>query len=157
MRRTVALATVALAISAAWSVAQQQDQPPQQAADTTRGSVAQRGTRGQIPILREQFSYAARGRRDPMVSLMTSADIRPLITEVEVISIVYTGSAATSMATLRHLTERNTIYRVKVGDALGRMKVARIEPREVFFTLDEFGFSRTERLPVKPDTTARTP
>jgi hypothetical protein len=27
----------------------------------------------------------------------------------------------------------------------------------VVFTLDEFGFSRTERLPVKPDTTTRTP
>jgi hypothetical protein len=149
------LVVVSLALGAAFGAAQQQSQ---QAADTSQAaSVAERGTRGQVPIMREVFTYSQRGRRDPMVSLMSSPDIRPLITEIEVIAIVYTGSSATSMATLRHLIEPSLIYRVKVGDALGRMRIAGIEPREVVFTLDEFGFSRTERLPVKPDTTARTP
>jgi hypothetical protein len=154
-----------LAIASAFGRAQQQppsQTPPpaaqQQRPDSTgSASVSERGSRGQVQIMREVFTYAGRGRRDPMVSLMSSADIRPLISEVEVISILYTGNATTSMAVLRHLTAQNVIYRVKVGDMLGRMTVARIEPREVFFTLDEFGFSRTERLAVKPDTTARTP
>jgi hypothetical protein len=149
-----------LALAGAFGRAQQQQQPPQQqqqADSAGTASVSERGSRGQVQIMREVFTYVPRGRRDPMVSLMSSADIRPLITEIEVISILYTGNAATSMAVLRHLTAENVIYRVKVGDMLGRMTVAGIEPREVIFTLDEFGFSRTERLQVKPDTTARTP
>lgn len=158
MRRFIP-ALGAIALAGVFVRAQQQPPQQQQQADSTNNtaSVSERGSRGQVQIMREVFSYAARGRRDPMVSLMNSADVRPLITEIEVISILYTGNPATSLAVLRHLTADNLIYRVKVGDMLGRMTVARIEPREVFFTLDEFGFSRTESLPVKPDTTARTP
>lgn len=146
----------ALALAAGFGVSQQQQQQADSTAQT--GSVSERGARGQIQIMREVFTYSPRGRRDPMASLMSSPDIRPLITEIEVISILYTGSASTSLAVLRHLSANpEIIYRVKVGDALGRMRVTAIEPYEVVFTLDEFGFSRTERLSVKPDTTARTP
>ena len=149
----------ALVLAAAFGSAQQQQQAQQQVADSTQtGSVSERGARGQIQIMREVFTYSARGRRDPMVSLMNSADIRPLISEIEVISILYSTTASRSLAVLRHLNAQpELIYRVKVGDALGRMRVTAIEPRNVVFTLDEFGFSRTERLPVKPDTTTRTP
>jgi hypothetical protein len=134
--------------------------PPDSAAQAaarrdSAGSVAERGARGQVSIMREVFSYGNRGRRDPMVSLMNSSEIRPLITEVEVIGIMFAGT--NSVATLRNLTDRKIIYRVKNGDGLGRMKVAQITATEVVFTIDEFGFSRTERLPIRPDTTARTP
>ena len=153
---STAVAAVILAVAL---VTAQPPQTTQQAgADSARAaSVSERGARGQVALMREVFTYSARGRRDPMVSLVTSDEIRPLLTEVEVIAIVYTGSSATSLATLRHLTDKKKIYRVKVGDVLGRMRIAGIERSEVVFTLDEFGFSRTERLPVKPDTTARTP
>lgn len=165
----LALAMTALAAALAVSVApstaaaqqKQAGSPPDSTQrdstvrDTTAASVAERGARGQVSILREVFSYAERGRRDPMVSLVSSADVRPLVTEVEVISIIY--SPGRSIATMRNLSDRRVIYRVKEGDVLGRMKIAQITPAEVVVTLEEIGASRTERLAVKPDTTARTP
>ena len=35
---------------------------------------------------------------------------------------------------------------MKVGQTLGRMRVAQIQPKSVTFTIEEFGFSRQETL-----------
>jgi hypothetical protein len=35
---------------------------------------------------------------------------------------------------------------VKAGDIIGRLKVAQIRPREIVFTVQEFGFERQETL-----------
>jgi hypothetical protein len=46
-------------------------------------------------------------------------------------------------------------YRVKVGQTLGRMRVSQIQPRQVVFALDEFGYGRQEVLGLTDSTTAR--
>jgi hypothetical protein len=96
-------------------------------------------------LLREVFAYEG-GGRDPFMSLLKSGDVRPLISDLKLTTIVYDGRfAARSVAVLRDITNRR-IYRVKTGDIIGRLKVTQIRPREVVFTVQEFGFERQETL-----------
>jgi hypothetical protein len=94
--------------------------------------------------MREAFRYDRSGRRDPFVSLMSYGELRPLITELRVTSIAYDPSGG-SVAVLRDLGTKEQ-YRVRVGESLGRMRVARIAQRAITFTIEEFGYSRTETL-----------
>ena len=130
------------------------------AAQTGGRSTQTRADSGTRTLEREVFNYQAGGRRDPMLSLVGSGDIRPLLTELELIAIVYEEGGTSSIALLRNIgssKDKNKLYRVKVGQMLGRMRVSQITRKEVVFTIDEFGFSRQQRLSVRPDTTARTP
>ena len=121
-------------------------------------SVAERGARSQMTILREVFTYSEAGRRDPMVSLMGTTDIRPLINELQLLSVIYDESGMRSNALLRNTTDKKTMYRVRVGQMIGRMTVTQITRTDVVFTIDEYGLNRQERLSIKPDTTgAKTP
>jgi hypothetical protein len=96
-------------------------------------------------LQREVFAYEG-GGRDPFMSLLKSGDVRPLINDLKLTTIVYDGRfAARSVAVLRDITNRK-IYRVKTGDIVGRLKVTQIRPREVVFTVQEFGFERQETL-----------
>jgi hypothetical protein len=96
-------------------------------------------------LLREVFAYEG-GGRDPFMSLLKSGDVRPLINDLRLTTIVYDGRfAARSVAVLRDVTNRR-LYRVKTGDIVGRLKVTQIRPREIVFTVQEFGFERQETL-----------
>lgn len=93
---------------------------------------------------RESFRYERSGRRDPFVSLMASGELRPLISDLRVTSIAY-DPQGNSVAVLRDLGTKEQ-YRVRVGESLGRMRVARIAAKAITFTIEEFGFSRQETL-----------
>ena len=96
-------------------------------------------------LIREVFAYEG-GGRDPFMSLLRSGDVRPLISDLRLTTVVYDGRfASRSVAVLRDITNRR-IYRVKTGDIIGRLKVTQIRPREVVFTVQEFGFERQETL-----------
>jgi hypothetical protein len=96
-------------------------------------------------LIREVFAYEG-GGRDPFMSLLKSGDVRPLISDLKLTTVVYDGRfASRSVAVLRDITNRH-IYRVKTGDIVGRLKVTQIRPREVVFTVQEFGFERQETL-----------
>jgi hypothetical protein len=98
-----------------------------------------------MSLNREVFAYEG-GGRDPFMSLLKSGDVRPLISDLKLTTIVYDGRlAARSVAVLRDITNRR-IYRVKTGDIIGRLKVTQIRPREIVFTVQEFGFERQETL-----------
>ena len=126
---------VALVALAAPLTAQQGDSRPA-SADSTPQSMT---------LLREVFAYEG-GGRDPFMSLLRSGDVRPLISDLKLTTIVYDGRyAARSVAVLRDITNRR-IYRVKTGDIIGRLKVTQIRPREIVFTVQEFGFERQETL-----------
>ena len=115
---------------------------------------------GTKTLEREVFTYSREGRRDPMMSLVMSGDIRPLLSELELVAIIYDEGGSNHFALLRNIgssKEKGKQYRVKVGQMLGRARVTQITRKEVVFTLDEFGFSRQQRIAVKPDTIARTP
>jgi hypothetical protein len=110
-----------------------------------QSAVSERDTTRPMTLLREVFAYEG-GGRDPFMSLLKSGDVRPLISDLKLTTIVYDGRfAARSVAVLRDITNRR-IYRVKTGDIVGRLKVTQIRPREVVFTVQEFGFERQETL-----------
>jgi hypothetical protein len=127
------LAAVALALAAfAAPLAAQQT-------DTVRAEAQP------VSLVREVFAYEG-GGRDPFMSLLRSGDVRPLLSDLKLTTIVYDGRfAARSVAVLRDITNRR-IYRVKTGDIIGRLKVTQIRPREIVFTVQEFGFERQETL-----------
>jgi hypothetical protein len=150
MRSALVLAVVAVtAVAAAQTAQQGQTTPPPPPPDSAAATVPPPA--GTASIQREVFSYGARGRRDPMVSLMKSDDLRPMLQDLELMGLMYDPSGRGSQATLRDLTDASKIYRVRVGQTLGRMQVSAITPKDIEFTIDEFGFSRRERLSLKPD------
>lgn len=107
-------------------------------------------------IHREVFDYNGGGRRDPFVSLLATSDLRPLLIDLRLAAIAYDPNGRNSVAVLRDLTSKEQ-YRVKVGQTLGRMRVAAIQPRSVTFTIQEFGLSRQETLTMDDTTRVRTP
>lgn len=127
---------------------------PQRADTSTSTSVAERGAKGEVSFMREVYNYEAEGRRDPFVSLLSSSDLRPLINDLRVATILYDPTGRNSVAVLRDQSSKDQ-YRVKVGQTLGRMRVTAILPKSVTFTINEFGFSRQETLVVGDTTNAR--
>jgi hypothetical protein len=122
--------------------------------DSARKPAVPADTAHQVLINREVFDYDTGGRRDPFVSLMNTSELRPLITELKLVAVAFDPVGGNSVAVLRDLTSKEQ-YRVRVGQTLGRMRVAAIHEKEVVFTIEEFGFSRQETLNMV-DTTNKT-
>jgi hypothetical protein len=106
-------------------------------------------TASRVLISREIFQYEGGGRRDPFVSLLTTSDLKPLLTDLKLVGVAYDPRGQNSVAVLRDVTSKDQ-YRVRVGQTLGRMRVAAIQPKAVIFTIEEFGYSRQELLPIAP-------
>lgn len=106
-------------------------------------------TAPKVLINREIFQYDGDGRRDPFVSLLTTSDLRPLLNDLRLVAVAYDPRGQNSVAVLRDITSK-TQYKVKVGQAIGRMRVAAIQEKAVIFTIEEFGYSRQELLPIQP-------
>ena len=113
-------------------------------------------TAHQVLINRETFTYDAGGRRDPFASLMNTSELRPLISDLKLVAVAYDPLGRNSVAVLRDLTSKEQ-YRVRVGQTLGRMRVAAIHEKEVIFTIEEFGYSRQETLNMVDTTKTRPP
>jgi hypothetical protein len=106
-------------------------------------------TAPRVLINREIFQYDGDGRRDPFVSLLTTSDLRPLLTDLKLVAIAFDPRGQSSVAVLRDVTSKSQ-YRVRVGQTIGRMRVAAIQEKAVIFTIEEFGYSRQELLPIQP-------
>jgi hypothetical protein len=102
------------------------------------------------PVMRETFDYARDTRRDPFVSLMTTSDLRPTLTDLRLTGILYDLSGRRPVAILRDIAGGQ--WRVTTGMTLGRMRVAQIKPKTIIFTIEEFGFNRQDSL-ILGDTT----
>jgi hypothetical protein len=113
-------------------------------------------TASRVLINREIFSYDGAGRRDPFVSLLTTSDLRPLLTDLKLVAVAFDTRGQNSVAVLRDTTSKSQ-YRVRVGQTIGRMRVAAIQEKAVIFTIEEFGYSRQEILPIIADSTKTRP
>jgi len=109
----------------------------------------------EVLISREQYAYPGTGRRDPFVSLMNTEELRPLLGDLKLVAIALDPTGRNSVAVLRDMSTKEQ-YRVKVGQELGRMRVAAIRTREVVFGIEEFGYSRQESLAMTDSTKVRT-
>ena len=140
---------------------------PVESPDTARGrgvraTVAGSATRasemdtaGKVVLRREVFAYEQSGRRDPFVSLMTVGELRPMISDLAITGILIDPTGRNSIAILRDVSSKEQ-YRVRVGQQIGRMRVARIAQRAVTFTIEEFGYSRQQELAMEESNQART-
>jgi|APMI01.1.fsa_nt_gi hypothetical protein len=106
----------------------------------------------EITLQREVFAYSGSGRRDPYTSLMSSSEVRPLISDLRLTAVAFDPDGNNSVAILRDSYSKQQ-YRVRVGQQLGRLRVTAIKQRAVQFTMEEFGFNRMETLPLSSDTT----
>jgi hypothetical protein len=112
-------------------------------------------TAGTPPIiLRETYAFAKDGRRDPFVSLLTTNELRPTMSDLRLTGILYDQGAGHSVATLRDIAT-NVSYRVTAGTALGRMRVSAIRLKTILFTIDEFGATRQDSLVLGDSTKVR--
>jgi hypothetical protein len=105
-------------------------------------------------VTREIFAYADGGRRDPFFSLILTEDLRPLLSDIKLVGVLYEPSGRRSVAIFRDVLT-NAQYRVQTGMPLGRMRVAQIKPKGVIFTIDEFGLSRQDSLLLTDSLKAR--
>lgn len=154
-----AVALLAPASADAQRVAHAAEAPPTTAAakaDTLRPrpGATPEGATGVLTFDRESYSYARDGRRDPFSSLLDNGELRPLISDLSLAVVAYDPNGG-SVAVLRDLNTKEQ-YRVRVGQQLGRMRVAAIDARRITFTIEEFGFSRQETLALSDTTTPRT-
>lgn len=104
-------------------------------------------------VMRETFDYARDTRRDPFVSLMTTSDLRPTLTDLRLTGILYDLSGRRPVAILRDIAGGQ--WRVTTGMTLGRMRVAQIKPKTIIFTIEEFGFNRQDSLLLGDTTRVR--
>jgi hypothetical protein len=96
-------------------------------------------------VTREVYSYGGVGRRDPFYSLILTDELRPLISDLRLVGILYEPGGRRTVAVMRDL-QTNAQYRVQNGQSLGRMRVSQIRPRAVLITIEEFGLSRQDSL-----------
>ncbi len=167
MQRSISCAFVLVAALASGASAQARAQaaPKSNAntgakAGTATAATSKRSTPAPLPadttpkvlINREVFQYDGDGRRDPFVSLLTTTDLRPLLNDLKLVAVAFDPRGQNSVAVLRDVTSKDQ-YKVRVGQTIGRMRVAAIQEKAVIFTIEEFGYSRQEILPFVIDST----
>jgi hypothetical protein len=107
-------------------------------------------------ITREVFEYTREGRRDPFVSLLTTAELRPTMSDLRLTSIFLDLGGPNSLATLRDVSS-NGRYTVRVGSTVGRMRVAAIHDQAVLMTIQEFGTTRRDSLVLRDSSRVKKP
>jgi hypothetical protein len=99
-------------------------------------------------VLRETFTYSG-ASRDPFVSLINLPTEGPEFINLQLVAIYqdlrYAGN---SIAVVRD-KGANKRYSVRVGDRIGRLKIAQIRQRDVVFTIEDLGFERQETLSLR--------
>ena len=109
-----------------------------------------------LQMVREVFTYRGAGR-DPFASLLESGtDLRPFLEDLRVTSIVFDARyPARSVVVLRDTTGTGERYVLRVGDVVGRLRVAEIREYQVLITVDEFGQPRQVVLALRRQGEAR--
>src|SRR5207249_1844826 len=109
------------------------------------GSVFQR-IADPLGRLDDTFHYDGGPTVHPHVFRSPLSQHRQLLSDLKLVGIYYDSRyPARSVAVLRDVTN-SKIYRVKPAEIIGRLKVTTIRPREIVFTVQEFGFERQETL-----------
>ena len=128
---------------------------PANVAATQPAAAAPKSAAPEVLINRETYAYPGMGRRDPFVSLMNTEELRPLLGDLKLVAIAFDATGRNSVAVLRDMSTKEQ-YRVKVGQEIGRMRVAAIHEKNVVFGIEEFGYSRQESLAMTDSTKVRT-
>ena len=123
-------------------------------AQAERASKPQSMDSSKVTFEREVFTYVPR-EVDPFASPMETGAIRPLVSDLKVVGIIYDPAGRNSVAVMRDQST-SLQYRAKVGQVLGRARVTQIKPQEVVLSIEEYGFSRQESLKLNVQQTQQT-
>ena len=104
-------------------------------------------------MLREVFDYSSDGRRDPFISLLSTTDLRPTISDLKLLMTVVDEPGRSVALVLNGYTKKQQTLRV--GSRLGRMSVSSIRADVVLFTIEEFGMNRRDSLLLRESDKAR--
>ena len=153
--QTPAKANVVRVASNTTAAATDKNRLPANVAAPAATVAAPKSATPEVLIARETYAYPGAGRRDPFVSLMNTEELRPLLGDLKLVAVALDPTGRNSVAVLRAVGTKEQ-YRVKVGQELGRMRVAAIHEKEVVFGIEEFGYSRQESLAMTDSTKVRT-
>jgi hypothetical protein len=146
------------AVSAEQAAAQQQVASASGKTDSAAAPAATKSAAAparRVPdMTREVFVYDGGGRRDPFISLSRNGELSPALSEMELRITVVPADPSKALATIRDKTTQE-FYQVRVGDSLGRYRVVAIDKRSITFAIDEFGFSRQEKLALFVESTTK--
>jgi hypothetical protein len=99
-------------------------------------------------VQRESFAYGG-GSRDPFASLMDLKSAGPELADLQLVGIYEDMRDATnSVAVLRDKVTGKR-HKLRAGEQIGRLKVAQIRPKDIVFTVEDFGFERQETLSLR--------
>jgi len=99
----------------------------------------------EVQLTRETFSYTG-GTRDPFSSLFNLSSTGPEIQDLQLVGIYLDPDRpGNSIAMLRQRSTGRP-HKLRVGDQLGRARVAQIRRMDIVFTIEDFGFERQETL-----------
>lgn len=99
-------------------------------------------------LTRESFSYTG-GSRDPFLSLLSTSRVGPELADLDLVAIYYqTRSPASSVVVMRDKVSGKR-YSLRPGDRLGRSRLSSIRPKDVTFTIDDFGTERQVTLSLR--------
>jgi len=100
-------------------------------------------------VYRETFAYGG-ASRDPFASLIKSVSAGPDLADLQLVGIYedlrYSGN---SIAVLREKIPPGKRYKLRQGEQLGRLRVTQIRPKDVVFTIQDFGYERQETLSLR--------
>ena len=106
---------------------------------------ADTGSTEDAPVTRETFAYGG-GSRDPFMSLLDLESAGPELPDLQLVAVYQDlNYSSNSLAVLRDRTSGKR-YKLRMGDELGRLKVAQIRQKDVVFIVEDFGFERQETL-----------
>ena len=99
---------------------------------------------------REVYRYRG-AARDPFETLLSSSDVRPMIDDLRLVSVIYDPRYGNSLAVVRELrgVGDSIVHRLRRGARRGRLQVMQILPYEVRFQLQEFGLNRDTVLRLR--------
>jgi hypothetical protein len=100
------------------------------------------------PLAREKYTYSG-GRRDPFESVLETASTGPELPDLVLVSVLYVDRAPATSVAVMHDKITGKRYTVREGDRLGRMRVSGIRPKDVTFTIDDFGTERQATLSIR--------
>jgi hypothetical protein len=106
---------------------------------------ADTGSTEEGPVTRESFAYGG-GSRDPFMSLLDLESAGPELPDLQLVAVYQDlAYSSNSLAVLRDRSSGKR-YKLRMGDELGRLKVAQIRQKDVVFIVEDFGFERQETL-----------
>ena len=147
-RAALTPATVAVVDSATVSAAAAPADSAAGSLDSAETTLDSAVTNEEETLGRESFSYGG-GSRDPFQSLLASSRVGPELPDLVLVAIYYdTRSTSGSVVVMREKVG-NRKYNLRPGDRLGRMRVTSVRPKDVTFTIDDFGTERQETVSLR--------